>query len=286
MDAAKEYSIWLQKVTDPQLLAELHHIEGDENAIKSRFGAELSFGTAGMRGVLEVGTNRMNVYTVRRATQGLADYINDVFGKGSVAVSYDSRNHSKEFAEETAKVLAANGVKVYLYDRLMPVPMLSFAVRELKCTAGVMITASHNPAEYNGYKVYGSDGCQMTDDDADAVLRRINNHEYFDSIRTTELEAALESGLVEYISPRVVEAFYEQILKQRVNPAAPEKKGISIVYTPLNGAGNEPVRRVLSLCGHNNVTIVPEQELPDGFPHLPLSQPRNGRGPRAGSCAV
>ncbi|MBQ4093671.1 MAG: phospho-sugar mutase [Oscillospiraceae bacterium] len=274
MDAAKEYALWLEKVTDPRLVAELNAIAGDENAIKNRFGAELSFGTAGMRGVLEVGTNRMNIHTVRRATQGLADYVNDVFGEGSIAVSYDSRNYSEEFAQETAKVLAANGVKVYLYDRLMPVPMLSFAVRELGCKAGVMITASHNPAEYNGYKVYGSDGCQMTDDDADAVLRRINNHDYFDTIKTTDLAAALESGLVEHIPPRVVEAFYEQILKQRVSPDAPAKKGISIVYTPLNGAGNEPVRRVLDLCGHKNVTVVPEQELPDGdFPTCPYPNP-------------
>ena len=179
MDAFAEYRRWLENVRDDELIADLRSIEGDEEEIRSRFSRHLSFGTAGMRGILAAGTDRMNVYSVGRATQGLADYINEEFGGGSVAISYDSRIKSEEFARETASILAANGIKAYLYSRLMPVPMLSFAVRELKCQAGVMITASHNPSQYNGYKVYGSDGCQMTDAAADAVLGKIEAHDYF-----------------------------------------------------------------------------------------------------------
>ena len=199
MDAFAEYRRWLENVKEVGLLEDLKGIEGNDEEIRGRFSQHLSFGTAGMRGILAAGTDRMNIYSVGRATQGLADYINEVFGGGSVAVSYDSRIMSEEFARETASILAANGIKAYIYSRLMPVPMLSYAVRYLKCQAGVMITASHNPSQYNGYKVYGSDGCQMTDDDANAVLRRIEKHDYFSGIKNADFDKAVADGLIEYI---------------------------------------------------------------------------------------
>jgi len=275
MDAFAEYSRWLENVKDTELLEDLKTIDGNEEEIKSRFSQHLSFGTAGMRGILAAGTNRMNVYSVGRATQGLADYLNEVFGGGAVAVSYDSRIMSEEFAHETASILAANGIKAYIYSRLMPVPMLSYAVRELKCQAGVMITASHNPSQYNGYKVYGSDGCQMTDDDANAVLRRIEKHDYFSGINNMEYDLALTEGKIEYISRKVCEAYYSDLMTCRINPDIPLKKhNISVVYTPLNGAGLEPVTRVLEMCGYDKVTVVPEQEKPDGnFPTCPYPNP-------------
>ncbi len=274
MDARAEYRRWLENLKDPALIADLEKIEGDEKEIADRFSGHLSFGTAGMRGVLAAGTNRMNTLTVSRATQGLADYINEVFGGGSVAVSYDSRRQSEEFARLTAAILSANGIKVYIYNRLMPVPMLSYAVRELKCKAGVMITASHNPAQYNGYKVYGYDGCQLTDDDANAVLQRINRHDYFEGIRTMSFAQAMDLGLAEFIKGKLIDSYYSKLLTLRANPEAPVKKHISIVFTPLNGAGNEPVRKVLELCGHEKITVVPEQENPDGdFPTCPYPNP-------------
>ncbi len=274
MDARAEYKRWLENVNDPALAADLEAIENDEKEIADRFSRHLSFGTAGMRGVLAAGTNRMNILTVSRATQGLADYINEVYGGGSVAVSYDSRRQSEEFARLTAAILCANGVKAFIYNRLMPVPMLSYAVRELKCKAGVMITASHNPAEYNGYKVYGYDGCQLTDDDAAAVLARIDRHDYFDGIRTMSFQQALDAGMAEFIKGKLIDGYYAKLLTLRCNPEAPVKKKISIVFTPLNGAGNEPVRKVLELCGHTKVTVVPEQEKPDGdFPTCPYPNP-------------
>ncbi len=284
MDAFAEYRRWLENVRDDELLADLRSIEGDEEEIRSRFSRHLSFGTAGMRGILAAGTDRMNVYSVGRATQGLADYINEEFGGGSVAISYDSRIKSEEFARETASILAANGIKAYLYSRLMPVPMLSFAVRELKCQAGVMITASHNPSQYNGYKVYGSDGCQMTDAAADAVLGKIEAHDYFSGIKSEDINEALSSGRAEYIPDEVCESYYRALMTCRVNPDIPGKdSSISVVYTPLNGAGNEPVRKVLSMCGFNDVTVVPEQENPDGnFPTCPYPNPETEEARRLG----
>ena len=274
MQASLEYQRWLDNVKEPSLLADLVSIKDDKKEIEDRFFQPLSFGTAGMRGILAMGTNRMNRYTVGRATQGLADYLNDLSDSASVAIAYDSRHQSKEFAEETAQILAANGIKAYLYDRLMPVPMGSFAIRELKCDAGVIITASHNPSVYNGYKVYGSDGCQMTDDAADAVLAKIQALDYFDGIKEIQLKAGLDNGLIEYISNDVVEEYYKKVLEQRQNPDAPEKSPITIVYTPLNGAGNEPVREVLKRAGHKNIYIVKEQEMPNGdFPTCPYPNP-------------
>ena len=275
MDAYAEYSRWLENVKDEALLDDLRSIDGNDDEIRGRFTQHLSFGTAGMRGILAAGTNRMNIYSVGRATQGLADYLNEVFGGGAVAVSYDSRIMSEEFAHETASILAANGIKAHIYSRLMPVPMLSYAVRTLHCQAGVMITASHNPSQYNGYKVYGSDGCQMTDDDADAVLRRIEKLDYFSGINNMDFEQAVSEGRIEYISRKVCEAYYSDLMKCRINPDLnPQKYNVSVVYTPLNGSGNEPVRRVLEMCGYDKVTVVPEQENPDGnFPTCPYPNP-------------
>ena len=284
MDAFAEYRRWLENVKEVGLLEDLKGIEGNDEEIRGRFSQHLSFGTAGMRGILAAGTDRMNIYSVGRATQGLADYINEVFGGGSVAVSYDSRIMSEEFARETASILAANGIKAYIYSRLMPVPMLSYAVRYLKCQAGVMITASHNPSQYNGYKVYGSDGCQMTDDDANAVLRRIEKHDYFSGIKNADFDKAVADGLIEYIGKKVCESYYSDLMTCRVNPEIPlRKNNISVVYTPLNGAGNEPVRRVLEMCGYTKVTVVPEQELPDGnFPTCPYPNPETEEARRLG----
>ncbi len=274
MDANLEYRRWLSLVKEEELLADLRSIGEDEREILDRFHQPLSFGTAGMRGVLAMGTNRMNRYTVGRATQGLSDYLNDITENGSVAIAYDSRHQSREFAEETAMILAANGIKAFLYDRLMPVPMGSFAIRELKCSAGVVITASHNPSVYNGYKVYGPDGCQMTDDAANAVLSKIEALDYFEGIRSVPLEEGLASGKIEYISEEVIDRYYENVLAQRQSPEAPAAAPIRIVYTPLNGAGNEPVRKVLAMAGHNDVIVVPEQEFPDGdFPTCPYPNP-------------
>ena len=282
MNAAAEYKRWLGKTEGTAYYDELKKMEPFTQEIEESFARELSFGTAGMRGILGLGTFRMNRFTVGRATQGLADYINEVFGGGEVAISYDSRIQSEEFARETAAILAANGIKAHIYSRLMPVPLLSFATRYLNCKAGVMITASHNPAIYNGYKVYGSDGCQMTDVDADAVLARINKRDYFD-FKTVDFEEARSQGKIEFIPKKVVEAYYTSVSKCRVNPYAPMKKGIRIAYTPLNGAGNEPVRRVLEMCGHKKVFVVKEQEKPDGnFPTCPYPNPETEKARNLG----
>ena len=195
MDAFREYQRWLSLVKEQELISDLEKIQNNDQEILDRFHQPLSFGTAGMRGVLAMGTNRMNRYTVGRATQGLSDYLNEITDSGSVAIAYDSRHQSKEFAAETASILAANGIKAYLYDRLMPVPMGSFAIRELKCSAGVVITASHNPSVYNGYKVYGPDGCQMTDDAANAVLEKIEGHDYFSGIKSIDFDEGVNSFL-------------------------------------------------------------------------------------------
>lgn len=283
MDANHEYQRWLSLVKEQDLIDDLEKIKDDEQEILDRFHQPLSFGTAGMRGVLAMGTNRMNRYTVGRATQGLSDYLNEITDEGSVAIAYDSRHQSKEFAEETAAILAANGIKAYLYDRLMPVPMGSFAIRELKCSAGVVITASHNPSVYNGYKVYGPDGCQMTDDAANAVLEKIESHDYFSGVNSISFEEGLNNGSIEYISDEVINRYYDNVLQQRQSPEAPSASPIRIVYTPLNGAGNEPVRKVLQMAGHNDVIVVPEQEFPDGdFPTCPYPNPEMAEAKQLG----
>lgn len=274
MDYKAKYTRWLEKVDEAGLKAELEQIKNDDNEQKSRFENSLTFGTAGLRGIIGAGTDRMNIYTVGRATQGLADYINECFGGGTVAISYDSRNRSTVFAHRTAEVLAANGIGVYIYDRLMPTPMLSFAVRETGSKAGVMITASHNPAEYNGYKVYGDDGCQMTTTSANAVYLRIEKTDDFDDVKTSDFYEEMSEGRIKYVDKRVIEKYYDKVKEQSVNPGICEKYPISVVYSPLNGTGNEPVRRILADIGVKTVYIVGAQELPDGdFPTCSYPNP-------------
>ena len=270
----KEYERWLENVKEEELLNELKSIAGNDEQIKDRFLLNLEFGTAGLRGVLGAGTNRMNVYTVAKATQGLAEFLKGQSRTASVAVSYDSRIKSDVFAKITANVLAANGIKVYIYSSLMPVPMLSFATRRLGCDAGVMVTASHNPAKYNGYKVYGPDGCQMTSGSADIVLAEINKLDIFSDIKYTDYDAAVAEGRIEYISQDVIEEYYEYVLGCMLRKDIFTKEDLKIVYTPLNGSGNVPVRAVLKKAGLQNITVVKEQEMPDGnFPTCPYPNP-------------
>lgn len=269
------YQSWLENaVDDPDLQLELKAIATDTEAIQDRFYRDLAFGTGGLRGVIGAGTNRMNIYTIRRATQGLADYVKEAFAEPSVAISYDSRIKSTDFAKAAAEVLAANGVKVHIYTELKPTPMLSFAVRALHCSAGIMVTASHNPAKYNGYKVYGSDGCQMTIDAADAVLAKINALDIFRDVKHIPFEEALASGMISYIGEEIVEEYFQNVLEQSINPNLCAGSGLKIVYTPLNGTGNKPVRTILNRIGIQDVTIVKEQEQPDGnFTTCPYPNP-------------
>jgi len=269
------YQLWCENaVDDADLIAELKQIADDEEAIRERFYNDLAFGTGGLRGVLGVGTACMNIYTVRRATQGLANYVKESFDSPSAAISYDSRNKSEAFAKAAASVLAANGVRTYLYKELMPTPMLSYAVRALHCSAGIMVTASHNPAKYNGYKAYGEDGCQMSLEASNIVIGKINALDIFKDVKTTDFDAALNSGMISYIGDNVIEAYYNEVLKQGIHTDCCAKSGLNIVYTPLNGTGNKPVREILSRIGIQNVTVVPEQELPDGnFPTCPYPNP-------------
>ena len=269
------YQQWLEHATeDADLQTELKGIAGDDAAISDRFYRDLEFGTGGLRGVIGAGTYRMNIYTVRRATQGLANYVKSAFEAPSVAISYDSRIKSDVFAKAAAEVLAANGIRVHIYTELMPTPMLSYAVRAQKCSAGIMVTASHNPAKYNGYKVYGSDGCQMTIDAANAVLAEINALDMFSGVKHTNFDEAMASGMISYTPQSVIDAYYQDVLKQSLNPELCAKSGLKIVYTPLNGTGNKPVRHILSAIGIKDVTVVPEQENPDGnFTTCPYPNP-------------
>jgi phosphoglucomutase len=264
------YNEWVEKaVDDSDLIAELKGM--DEDAKNDAFYRELEFGTGGIRGVIGAGTNRMNIYTVRRATQGLADYIKDLnTDNPSVAISYDSRIKSVLFAEEAAKVLVHNKIKVYIYRELMPTPMLSFAVRETNSIAGIMITASHNPAKYNGYKAYGADGCQMTDIAAGKVLEKVNVLPMFPE---TEY---LKNAETEYISDELIEKFFVKTKEQSLHCNTLKDCNLRVVYTPLNGTGNKPVRRILDEIGIKNVIIVNEQENPDGnFPTCPYPNPES-----------
>lgn len=274
-DIQKMYELWLEKASaDPDLKTELSAIAGDEDAKNDRFYRDLEFGTGGLRGVIGAGTNRMNVYTVKKATQGLAEYILANGVEKSVAISYDSRIKSDYFAKSTAEVLAANGIKVYIYTELMPTPMLSWAVRAHGCGAGVMVTASHNPAKYNGYKVYGADGCQLTLEAAEAVLAKINNIDIFDGVKSMDYDKAVADGMVEYIKDSVIDAYMEKVLEQGLHTDLVAGSGLKVVYTPLNGTGNKPVRRILAQIGVKDVVVVPEQELPDGnFPTCPYPNP-------------
>lgn len=274
-DINKLYNIWLSSATaDKDLIPELESVKGDDEAILDRFYKNLEFGTAGLRGVIGAGTNRMNVYTVNQATQGLADYLNECFESPSVAIAYDSRIKSKEFAESAAGVLAANGIKVYIYPELVPTPMLSFAVRRLGCSSGIIITASHNPSKYNGFKCYDPNGYQMTDEAAAKTYSYIQNIDMFSGVKTMDFEDALAEDMVDFIEDWLYDEFYDKVLSALVNKDKIKKANLKLIYTPLNGAGNKPVRKVLKMAGIKDVTVVKEQEKPDGnFPTCPYPNP-------------
>lgn len=275
----EKYNEWISSSTISEEVKEELRAIKDEKEIEDRFYKELEFGTGGLRGIIGAGTNRMNVYTVGKATQGFADFINDTYkGEKAIAIAYDSRNMSKEFAKAAALTLCANDIKVYLYESLRPTPMLSFAVRHLKCKAGIVITASHNPKEYNGYKAYGEDGCQLTDEPAKEVIGYVNRVEDYSKIKTMSEEEALEKGLLVYIGENVDKAYIESLksLTIREELVKDHAKDLKIVYTPIHGSGNVPVRRVLSELGYENVLVVKEQELPNGnFPTAPYPNPEN-----------
>ncbi len=271
----EDYKRWLEaELEDAALKAELEEIQGNEEEIKERFAVALKFGTAGLRGVLGAGSNRMNIYVVRQATQGLANWVKTQGGNQLVAISYDSRINSDVFAKEAAKVLAANGIKVRIYDALMPVPALSFATRYYGANAGVMVTASHNPAKYNGYKAYGPDGCQMTDEAADVVYAEIQKTDILTGAKIMGFEEGMAAGLIEYVGDDCKEALYDAIKARSVRPGLCKTAGLKLVYSPLNGSGLVPVMRVLNDIGITDVTIVPEQKYPDGnFPTCPYPNP-------------
>ena len=275
MTIEDKYTLWLEKATeDIDLTAELTAVANDPEAIRDRFYQELAFGTAGLRGVIGAGANRMNVYTVRKATQGLANYLNARYPKPAVAIAYDSRIKSDYFAVEAARVLAGNGCTVYIFPQLEPTPVLSYAVRYYRCHAGIMVTASHNPAKYNGYKCYGADGCQMTDADADAVTECIRALDIFEDVTVADFDASVADGRICLIGDELLESYYGKVLEQQVNPGVCAEAGLKVIYTPLNGAGNVPVREVLRRVGVRNVQVVPEQELPDGnFTTAPYPNP-------------
>lgn len=269
------YDLWLANATeDKDLIEELESIKGDDEAINDRFYRDLEFGTGGLRGVIGAGSYRLNIYTIRRATQGLADYVNGAFENAAVAIAYDSRIKSDVFAKEAARVLAGNGIKAYIYSELMPTPMLSWAVRALGCKAGIVCTASHNPSKYNGYKAYGADGCQMTIEAADIVLSKINAVPMFGGAKLVDFDEGIKSGMIEFIKQDVIEAYLDEVQKQQIHPEVCATSGLKVVYTPLNGTGNKPVRAILKRIGVSEVTVVPEQEMPDGhFPTCPFPNP-------------
>ena len=275
MSEMELYSLWCENAKeDPDLKAELEGIKGDSEAINDRFYRDLEFGTGGLRGVIGAGTNRMNIYTVRRATQGFADYLNQEYKNPSVAISYDSRIKSDVFSKAAAEVLAANGIKVHIYKQLMPTPCLSWAVRALKCQGGIMVTASHNPAKYNGYKVYGEDGCQITLRGAEIILEKINSLDMFSGVKHSDFDKELAAGNISYIDDSVIEEFYTRVLAEGINTDLCASSGLKVVYTPLNGTGNKPVREILKRIGITDVTVVKEQENPDGnFTTCPYPNP-------------
>ena len=271
----EDYKRWLEAdLEDPALKEELASIQGKEDEIKDRFAVALKFGTAGLRGVLGAGMNRMNIYVVRQATQGLANWVKTQGGNQLVAISYDSRINSDVFARTAACVLAANGIKVRIYDALMPVPALSFATRYYQANAGIMVTASHNPAKYNGYKAYGPDGCQMTDEAADIVYAEIQKTDILTGAKMMTFEEGQAAGLIEYVGDDCKEALYAAIEARSVRPGICRTAGLKLVYSPLNGSGLVPVTRVLKDIGITDITIVPEQQYPDGnFPTCPYPNP-------------
>ncbi|WP_417136367.1 phospho-sugar mutase [Ruminococcus bromii] len=275
MDIKKLYNEWLENaVEDKDLTAELESIKNNEDEIYDRFYTALKFGTAGLRGIIGAGTNRMNIYVVRQATQGLANYVLKKYGKGSVAISHDSRIKADLFMNEAARVLAANGIKVYITSELQPTPVLSYLVRYFKCQAGIMVTASHNPAAYNGYKAYGEDGCQMTDVAANTVYDEISKLDMFKDVKIADFDEAVSNGMIEYVDESVYDTYLEKVMEQQVNPGICEGADLKVVYTPLNGTGNKLVRKVLGKIGVKDVIVVPEQELPDGnFTTCPYPNP-------------
>ncbi len=279
MEYRQEYERWL-KLADAETVAELSGIT-EESEIKDRFYKELDFGTAGLRGVLGAGSNRMNTYVVGQATQGLANQLlatNPGREDLSVVIAYDSRHKSDVFAKEAAMILAANGIKAYLFEELKPVPELSFSVRHLKTDAGIAITASHNPAKYNGYKVYGADGAQLNPELASIVLEEIGKIDLFADVKKCDFEEAIQKGMIVMIGDEVEEAYLDEVQKQCINPELAKEKGntLKFVYTPFHGAGNKPVRKILDRIGFTNVVVVKEQELPDGdFPTVASPNPEN-----------
>lgn len=275
MDINALYNEWLQKATgDADLIAELEAIKGNDDEILDRFYRSLEFGTAGLRGVIGAGTNRMNIYTVGRATQGLADFLNKNYENPSVAIGYDSRIKSEYFSREAAEVLAANGIKVYIYDELEPTPCLSYAIRHFHTSSGIILTASHNPAKYNGYKCYNPKGYQMTDEEAEETYGFIQKVDYFTGIKKVDFDKAVEDGMIEYIGQDVIEMFLDEVQKQCINPDIVKQADLKVIYSPLNGTGNKPVRKILDRIGVKNVYVVPEQEKPDGnFPTCPFPNP-------------
>ena len=262
-----EYKRWLEAedLIDCDLKTELINIQDDDEAIKERFAVSLQFGTAGIRGTLGAGTNRMNIWVVRQATQGVADWVKTQGGNQLVAISYDSRLKGWTFAKDAAGVLAANGIKVVIYDELMPVPALSFATRYYKCNAGIMLTASHNPAQYNGFKAYGPDGCQMTDDAASVVYDAIQKTDILTGAKYMGFAEGVEKGLIQFVSDECKEEFYKAIEERQVRPGLCKEADLKLVYSPLNGTGLVPVMRVLKDIGVNDVTLVYEQEYPNGY---------------------
>ena len=270
-----QYDRWLREaVDDPDLIADLKAAEGSEEDINDRFYRALEFGTAGLRGVIGAGTNRMNIYTVRVATQGLANYLLKHYETSSVSISYDSRIKSDLFAAEAARVLAGNGIKVYLSTELQPTPVVSYAVRYHKSQAGIMVTASHNPSKYNGYKCYGSDGCQMTDVAAGEVYDEIQKLDCFTDVKLADFSEALEAGTIEYIKDEFYESYLAKVQEQAIREDICKGSDLRVVYTPLNGAGNKLVRKILDRIGVKDVHIVKSQEMPDGnFPTCPYPNP-------------
>ena len=272
MTYENQLALWLERAgEDPDLTAELREVQHDEKAVSDRFYRHLAFGTGGLRGVLGAGTNRMNLYTVRRATQGLADYLNATDLPKSVAIAHDSRVKGDLFAREAARVLAANGITAHLYPRLEPTPALSWAVRYLHCGAGICVTASHNPAQYNGYKVYGADGCQITPEAAEKVLAAMEKTDCFDGVKLADYDAAAAEGKIQIIPDECLDAFVDAVLALRPGN---DVSRLKLVYTPLNGSGLECVKKLLAKMGVTELTVVPSQEAPDGrFPTCPYPNP-------------
>ena len=276
MNYNEEYKRWLTSATaDADVAAELKAIENDPAKIEDAFYRNLAFGTGGLRGTIGAGTNRMNVYTVAKASQGLANYLVANFDTPSVSIGYDSRIKSDVFAKVAASVFAANGVQVNIWPQLLPVPTVSFATRYLGTSAGVMITASHNPSKYNGYKVYGADGCQITTEAAAEILAEIEKLDIFADVKQSDFESCVADGQIKYISDDVLTAFVEEVKKQSLlDDSVKVDKNVAIVYSPLNGTGLKPVLRTLKETGYTNITVVKKQENPDGnFPTCPNPNP-------------